>query len=69
MKGKQKTFKTRDEAAGKGKRDPRRWRELNPGYQPSGPRKFRINGVEVVEIDGGSVADCALMYRELGIEP
>lgn len=38
---------------------PEAWRTSNPSYQPSKPKKIRINGVPCVEIDGGLAYDMA----------
>lgn len=39
------------------------WRESNPGYQQTPPRRVRINGVECIEVDGGLVYDASRLGR------
>lgn len=40
------------------------WRKTNPGYQYGPPKHGKVNGEPVVWIDGGKLADMALMGQK-----
>lgn len=42
------------------------WKVTNPGYETSPTRTYRLNGREVVEIDGGKLYELATLHELMG---